>query len=97
VPIRSKTANEMSRRLWEFICLFGPPKEMISDQGKEWLNSIISELVKLVGIDHRITSAYHPRTNGLTERFNQTFCSALRKQAEDTPEEYKNKTLNNSI
>jgi len=29
-----------------------------------------------------VTAAYNPRTNGMTERFNQTFIEALRKHAE---------------
>ncbi len=31
------------------------------------------------------TAAYNPRTNGLTERFNQTLCESLRKHAEANP------------
>jgi len=43
----------------------------------------IENLVKVVGIEHRIISAYHQRTNGLTERFNQTLVAALMKHAEE--------------
>jgi hypothetical protein len=31
------------------------------------------------------TAAYNPRTNGLTERFNQTLCEILRKHAKANP------------
>ncbi|GFU92786.1 transposon Tf2-6 polyprotein [Trichonephila clavipes] len=34
---------------------------------------LVSSLVDLCNIDHRFTTAYHPQTNGLTERFNKTF------------------------
>ena len=34
-------------------------------------------LLELTGVEHRVTSAYHPQTNGLTERFNQTLKDAL--------------------
>lgn len=33
---------------------------------------INKHLFELTGVDHRISSAYHPQTNGLDERFNQT-------------------------
>ena len=85
IPIKSKSMIEICEGFFGFICLFGPPKELLSDQGKEFLNKMIENLVKVVGIDHRITSAYHPRTNGLTERFNQRFIRALMKLAEENP------------
>ena len=36
-----------------------------------------------VGTDHRITSAYHPQSNGLVERLNQTLQNTLVKQVND--------------
>ena len=56
---------------------------MISDQGREFVNQVESELLELTGIEHRVTSAYHPQTNGLTERFNQTLQTALLKVVND--------------
>ena len=80
--IKTKSAAEIAPLIWEYICLFGPPKEILSDQGKEFNNSLIDLLVKYVGAEHKITSAYHPRTNGQTERFNATLVKALRKHCE---------------
>lgn len=37
----------------------------------------------LVGTDHRITSAYHPQSNGLVERMNQTLKNTLLKLVND--------------
>jgi hypothetical protein len=34
-------------------------------------------------IRHRLSSAYHPQTNGLTERFNKTLCNTLAKYVSD--------------
>ena len=34
-------------------------------------------MLQLTGVEHRVASAYHPQTNGLTERFNQTLKDAL--------------------
>jgi hypothetical protein len=44
--------------------------------------SFYSCLFKLTGIEHRISSPYHPQTNGLDERTNQTLTRALTKFAE---------------
>ena len=39
-------------------------------------------MFKLTGIEHRISSPYHPQTNGLDERTNQTLTRALIKFSE---------------
>ena len=47
------------------------------------MNQVEKELLRLTGTEHRVTSAYHPQTNGLTERFNQTLQAALVKVVND--------------
>ena len=49
----------------------------MSDQGREFVNRVNEELFNLCGTDHRISSAYHPQSNGLDERMNQTLTRAL--------------------
>ena len=49
----------------------------ISDQGREFVNSLNEKLFLLTGTEHRIASAYHPQTNGLDERLNQTVTKSL--------------------
>ena len=39
--------------------------------------------MKEFGIKHRLTTCYHPQANGLDERYNQTLCNALAKNAQD--------------
>jgi hypothetical protein len=81
-PIKSKSAIEISEHLLDYISIYGPPKIMISDQGKEFNNELIKQITTSSGIEHRVTAAYNPRTNGMTERFNQTFIESLRKHSE---------------
>ena len=78
-PIKSKTASEVAEKLLDYISLFGPPKVILTDQGNEFNNAMIDKLTTAFGVDHRITSAYHPRTNGQTERFNYVLIESLRK------------------
>ena len=78
VPIRSKENKEIARHLFQYISMFGPHKEILSDQGKEFVNSIVAELTKISRIEHSITSAFNPRYNGQTERFNTTLMECLR-------------------
>ncbi|CAF1107876.1 unnamed protein product, partial [Brachionus calyciflorus] len=87
-PIKSKTAKEIARLLLEFFSLFGTAKEILSDQGREFVNEIIAQLKNNMGFEHTITSAYNPRTNGLTERLNQTLVESLRKHCESDKENW---------
>ena len=86
--IKSKTAKEIAKHLFEYITIFGPFKDLLSDQGKEFCNQIMEELKKSVGFNHITTSAYNPRTNGITERFNQTLVESLRKHSEANVENW---------
>ena len=61
---------------------------MISDQGREFVNNVKVELFGLTGTEHHVTSAYHPQTNGLTERFNQTLQTALVKLVNANQEDH---------
>lgn len=58
----------------------GMPHVLTSDQGTEFNNEVNKELTGLMGIDHRLTTAYHPQANGLDERFNQTIQSSFATQ-----------------
>ena len=62
-----------------FFLRFGCCEVAISDQGREFVNKVKDELLRLTGTEQRVTSAYHPQSNGLTERFNQTLQASLLK------------------
>ena len=70
--------------LWEVFCEYGTPRILQSDNGTEFVNQVIRTLTVLHGIDHRLSSAYHPSTNGLVERRNKEVSRALKKFSEGT-------------
>ena len=53
---------------------------IISDQGREFVNAIQEELFQCTGTKQKVSSAYHPQTNGLTEQFNQTLQASIANQ-----------------
>ena len=57
----------------------GVPGELLSDRGKAFLSKLMYEVYKLLGIKKVNTTAYHPQTDGLVERFNRTLTSMLAK------------------
>ena len=58
-------------------CRHGAPKSLLTDQGKAFVGRMMEEIEKLLEIRGLRTSAYHPQTNGLTERFNKTLMEML--------------------
>lgn len=79
-PLQDKKATTVARFIYnDIICRHGCPKIEISDQGREFCNSLCEELFKMTGTTHRVTSPYHPQANGLVERFNRTIKNSLLK------------------
>ena len=64
---------------------------MISDQGREFVNKVNQSLFQRFKTEHRISTAYHPQTNGLVECYNQTLQQCLIKlvnREQDNWDEY---------
>ena len=80
------TAKEVAMFIYEdIICRHGCPKKILSDRGTHFNNRVIEKLVEKFQIKHKFSTPYHPKTNGLVERFNKTICEALAKLTkEDT-------------
>ena len=72
-----KTAHSVAKFLYRLIGRLGCFEYCHSDQGREFVNELNSTLFQLAGIQHLISSAYHPQNNGLDERTNQTLSRAL--------------------
>ena len=58
---------------------WGVPREILTDQGSNFTSQLLAELYRLLGVKALRTSPYHPQTDGLVERFNQTLKAMLRK------------------
>ena len=56
---------------------YGFPLFLHSDQGKEFDNAMIHKLSELLGTVKTKTTPYHPRSDGLVERFNKTLLAML--------------------
>ncbi|CAJ0927572.1 unnamed protein product [Ranitomeya imitator] len=58
--------------------LHGMPDKIVSDRGPQFASRFWRELCRLLSIELNLSSAYHPETNGLVERTNQTLVTYLR-------------------
>ncbi|WAR21137.1 POL4-like protein [Mya arenaria] len=83
-PIQTKSAKHVSACIKKLLYRHGAMNAILTDQGREFINeAVISLLTKFSvlnrDVGHRVTAAYHPQTNGLDERTNQTIKRALSK------------------
>jgi hypothetical protein len=56
----------------------GLPDEIVSDRGTTFASKFWQSLTSQLGVNHKLSTAYHPETDGQTERLNQTLEQYLR-------------------
>jgi transposase InsO family protein len=86
--LRNKEANNIAKALLKIFCDVGFPKILQSDNGSEFVNSLLKEIITISKIDHRLIAEYHARANGLAERFVQTISQVILKILNGVLEEW---------
>lgn len=77
-PLPNQEAQSVARVLVEeWVCRYGVPRSLHSDQGRNFESLLFKELCRLLQINKSRTSPYHPQSDGLIERFNRTLLSML--------------------
>ena len=80
VHIVPSTSTEATIKvLKQVFSAHGLPRQLVSDNGPEFTSQEFKNFMCKNGIRHSLTSPYHPRSNGLTEREVQTFKSTIKK------------------
>lgn len=66
----------------EFLRVYVPhhwiPRAIVSDRGPQFVNAFWNTICKQLNINQRLSTAYHPETDGSTERANQEVETYLR-------------------
>ena len=77
-PVPDHTAKTVATKLVdEFVARFGVPLEVHSDQGREFESEVYTEMCSILGLRKTRTTPYHPRSDGMIERFNRTIEAML--------------------
>jgi len=80
----SEEAETVAKVLFfEIFTRHGAPRRLISDRGTSFLNAVVEKVNALFGVLKVNTSAYHPQTDGLVERFNNTLLNIIRSYIEN--------------
>ena len=78
VRVHDKSALVVSRAfLASWVCRFGVPAVLITDQARELVGFVFSRLAKQLGIQKLRTTVYHPEGNGPVESWHRTLTVGL--------------------
>ncbi len=78
-PIQNKKAETIVTSIFEkVICPFTTPTAIITDNGSEFNNMILSEICRLLNIKKINIHPYKPESNGVVERLNRKVITCLR-------------------
>ena len=80
IATTEKTSVEgLAKLFWDQVWkLHGLPESIVSDRGVQFAAGMMKELNNLLGIQTKLLTAYHPQTDGQTERVNQELEQYLR-------------------
>ena len=79
VCLSTITANAIAmafRNHW--LLEYGSPGHILTDRGSDFTGTIMKILGQMFGFRHRVTTSYHPESNGALERFHRYLKERLR-------------------
>ena len=69
--ITNISLESIAKIYWDEIWkLYGIPRKILSDRGPQFVSKFMEEFMKALGTIRQMSIAYHPQTNGQTERIN---------------------------
>lgn len=79
VPLKSASAMDTADGVIEgFVCRFGAPKAILTDQGTNFLSSLMRSVTRKFRISQYKTTAFHPQSNGSLERSHHVLTEYLK-------------------
>ena len=79
IPLRNIKADTVVDALLNYFSKFGLPTVIQTDQGTNFKSRIFESKFEQLGVKHVTSTAYHPESQGIVERFHQTLKNGLRK------------------
>ena len=80
IPCNSNaSALEVAQLLWNYVfSKHGSPKQLISDRDTRFNNEVFQGIMQQMTTRHTMSTAFHPQTDGQTERLNRVVEETLR-------------------
>lgn len=77
-PVKEISADIVAKVTYNgWICRYGAPKFITTDQGSQFESRLFKALLQFMGTEKIRTTAYHPASNGLVERWHRSLKAAL--------------------
>jgi hypothetical protein len=83
IPTSGSTSAKTIAILRNIFAMYGLPNQLVSDNATTFTSEEFENFMKINGIKHITSAPYHPATNGLAERFVQSFKEALKSAKRD--------------
>lgn len=81
-PISNVTAETVASVFYSnWICRYGTPLRIVTDQGRQFESALFTALSMLLGAARVRSSPYHPMSNGKIERWHRTLKAAIMSHA----------------
>ena len=85
-PILDKSADTIvSTFINQYLPVHMCPKYLLSDNGSEFKNHLMDQVLQQLGIDFIFSAPYHPQSNGKLEVFHKDLKPTLKKLCKKDP------------
>ena len=71
----AKSCAKALLRHW--VARFGTPESIVTDRGRQFTSELWDELSRCLGVSRKMTTSYHPQSNGMIERQHRTLKDRL--------------------
>ncbi|GJT23272.1 reverse transcriptase domain-containing protein [Tanacetum coccineum] len=73
------TGNQVKKFVWDnIVCRFGLPREIVSNNGKQFSDNPFKDWCEKLNITQRFASVKHSQSNGLVERVNRSLGEGIK-------------------
>ncbi|GJU40912.1 reverse transcriptase domain-containing protein, partial [Tanacetum coccineum] len=88
-PVVTITGNQVKKFVWDnIVCRFGLPREIVSDNGKQFCDNPFKDWCEKLCIRQCFASLKHPQTNSLFERANRILGEGIKARLDERSKDW---------